>query len=82
MQKKDRRGHWSGRADGTSDNNIRTAAAKELREHVERICVLVLATLVGPQALLAMSVVYLPFLFSISVSTASSLGDSAADRCI
>jgi hypothetical protein len=75
VQKKDKRGHWSGRADGTSDSNIRTAAAKELREHVERVCVLMLATLVGLQALLAMSVVYLPFLFSISVSTQSFLSE-------
>jgi hypothetical protein len=44
------------------DDRIRTASAEELREHVKRVGILVLATLMGFQALLAMSVVYLLFL--------------------
>lgn len=44
------------------DDSIRTASAEELREHVERVGILVLATLMGFQALFAMSVVYLLFL--------------------
>ena len=45
------------------DDNIRTASAEELREHVKRVGILVLATLVGfLQAFFAMSVVYLLFL--------------------
>jgi hypothetical protein len=45
---------------------IRTAPAEELREHVERVGILMLATLVGFQALLAMPVVYLLFLFPVN----------------
>ena len=45
-------------------DGIRTASSKELREHVEWVGILVLAALVGLQALFAMSVVNLPFLLS------------------
>ena len=45
-------------------DNIRTASAEELREHVKRVGMLVLATFMSLQALLAMSVVYLLFLSS------------------
>ena len=41
---------------------IRTASTEELREHVEGVGVRMLAALVGLQALLAMTVVYLSFL--------------------
>jgi hypothetical protein len=44
------------------DDNIRTASTEELGEHVKRVGILVLATLVSFQAFLAMSVVYLLFL--------------------
>jgi hypothetical protein len=44
------------------NDSIRTASTEELREHVKRVGILVLATLMGFQALLAMSVVYLLFL--------------------
>jgi hypothetical protein len=44
------------------NDNIRTASAEELREHVKRVGILVLATLMCFQAFLAMSVVYLLFL--------------------
>ena len=44
---------------------IRTASAEELGEHVKRVGILMLATFVGLQALLAMPVVYLPFLFPV-----------------
>jgi hypothetical protein len=49
----------------TGQKMIRTASAKELREHVEGVGVFVLAALVGFQALLAMTVVYLSFLLPL-----------------
>jgi hypothetical protein len=47
---------------------IRTASTEELREHVEGVGVFVLAAFVGLQTLFAMTVVYLSFLSSLSVS--------------
>lgn len=46
-------------------DGIRTASSKKLREHVEWVGILVLAALVGLQALFTMSVVNLPFLLSV-----------------
>ena len=62
----------SEQADRIEDDGIRTAAPEELREHVERVRVLVLATFVGLQTLFTMSVVNLPFLRSVNTSSSLS----------
>jgi hypothetical protein len=60
---------------------IRTASTEELREHVERVGIFMLATFVGLQTLLAMTVVYLSFLSSFSVNCCTQLLCQAYTYC-